>query len=109
MSTTDELSEFWVHEVTVKTVIGTGAYGPVYAAPVTVSCFATDKRRLVRNSEGKEIISETTLNGPTAHALVWTPGSLVTLPSGREATVITCSSHTSGDLDLPDHAEATLT
>ncbi|SNS43657.1 hypothetical protein SAMN06309944_0250 [Micrococcales bacterium KH10] len=109
MSTAAEFDEFWVHTVTVRTLIGTGAYGDVHAEPVEVTCFAEDKRRLVRNSDGKEVISETTLSGPVERSLIWTPGSLVTLPSGREATVITTSTFTSGDLDLPDHSEAVLT
>ncbi len=109
MSTAAEFDEFWVHTVSVETLIGTGAYGDVHAEPVTVSCFVEDKRRLVRNNDGKEVVSETTLYGPVERSLVWTPGSLVTLPSGRVATVITPASHTSGDLDLPDHAEASLT
>ncbi len=105
----EDLDDFYVHDVTVRTLVGTGAYGDVHADPITVACFADDSRRLVRSADGQQVVSETTLYGPPARKLVWTPGSLVTLPSGRQATVITCAVRDSGDLDLPDHVAAALT
>jgi hypothetical protein len=103
-----DLAGFWVHTITVKTYLGSGTLGAVYAPPVEVACFVDDKRSLVRDGQGAEIISETTVYAPVgAHAL--TPESLVTLPSAREATVITVAARQSGDLALPDHIEAALT
>lgn len=109
MSTADEMTEFYVHTVSTKTLIGTGAYGDVHAEPVDTAGFVDEKRRLVRDTTGQQVISETTIYGPPERKLVWTPGSLITLPSGREATVITCGVSDSGDLDLPDHVVAALT
>lgn len=105
-----ELDDFMVHTVIVRTLTGSGGMGQTFADPVDVVCFVDDQRRLVRDTHGAEIVSESTvLDVDTAHAATWAPGSLVTLPSGREATVITCAVRTSGDLDLPDHLEVSLT
>jgi hypothetical protein len=110
-----ELDEFYVHTISVQTLIGSGAYGDVFADPVTLSpdtdtgVFVDDKRRLVRSASGEETVSETTLFGRPALAAVIVAESLVTLPSGRVATVITTSALDSGAMDLPDHFEANLT
>lgn len=111
----DDLDDFYVHTITVQTRTGSGSYGDVFAAPVTLSpatdtgVFADDKRKLVRSSTGAEVISETTIYGRTTAAEVLLEGSLVTLPSGRVATVITTALLDSGGMDLPDHTAATLT
>lgn len=105
-----ELADFMVHTVTVATLTGSGGMGQTFADPVDVVCFVDDQRRLVRDTHGAEIVSESTvLDVDLAHAPTWVPGSLVTLPSGRQATVITAAVRTSGDLDLPDHIEVSLT
>lgn len=104
----DELADFWVHTVAVRTYRGAGALGAIYDPPVDLLCFVDDKRRLVRSGQGAEVVSETTVIAPTGTTNL-TPESVVTLPSGREATVITVAVRDSGDLDLPDHVEAALT
>jgi len=110
MTTTGELLEgFWVHTVTVKARNGSTGLGPTYTDPATVACFVEDKRRLVRDADGAQVVSETTLYAPTGAADTLTVGALVTLPSGRIATIITTATLTSGELDLPDHVEAALT
>lgn len=48
--------------VTVETYSGEGAYGPGFAAPVTVKVNVDQTRRLVRNTAGDEVVSEATLN-----------------------------------------------
>jgi len=111
----DDLADFYVHTVTVQTLTGTGAYGDVFAAPVTLDpatdtgVFVDDKRKLVRSSSGAEVISETTIYGRPNLIAVLLEGSLVALPSGRVATVITTGARDSGGLDLPDHVEAACT
>lgn len=104
-----DLDDFWVHTATVTTLTGTGGMGDTYAAPTNVSGFLDDKRRLVRAPDASEVISEATWYGPVTDAPKFTPGSLVALPGGRVATVITTATRTSGTLDLPDHVEAALT
>lgn len=111
----DDLEDFYVHTVTVQTLTGSGGMGDVFAAPLTLSpdtdtgVMVDDKRRLVRSKDGSQVISETSIYGRPALATVLLEGSLVTLPSGRVATVITTADRTSGALDLPDHVEAALT
>jgi len=105
----DDLADFYVHTISVQTLTGTGGMGDTYADPVDRACFVDDKRRLVRSSSGEEVTSETTIFGPPALSEVVVAESLVTLPSGRVATVITTSNLDSGAMDLPDHFEANLT
>ncbi len=111
-----ELAEFMVHTVTVQPMLGAGGMGAIRGAPMTLSpgadggVFVDDRRRLVRALDGTEVVSETTVHDVNLdHAALFTPGSLVTLPSGRVATVIVIAVHDSGDLDLPDHLEVALT
>lgn len=104
----DELAEFWVHETAVRTHTGSGPYGETYADPVTVSCFVDARRQLVRDTEGREVTSETTITGPVHEGHRFTPGSLTTV-HGDERAVITLALRTGGGLDLPEHFEATTT
>lgn len=106
--TAEELDEFYVHEVTVRPLTGTGAFGPIYGPETTVPCFIDNTRGLVRNGEGAEIVSETTLTAPPQHAGAFPPGTEVDLPD-RTATVIKAGEADSGNLDLPDHVEVNLT
>lgn len=110
----DDLVDFYVHSITVQTLTGSGGMGDTYAAPVTLTppdtgVFVDDKRKLVRSSSGAEVISETTIYGRPYLIAVLLEGSLVTLPSGRVATVITTGARDSAGLNLPDHVEAALT
>lgn len=111
----DELADFYVHTVTVETLTGTSGYGveqfaaPVILAPGTDNgCFVESRRRMVRDKDGVEVISETTVYTYPAAAALFTPGSRVTI-NGTIAHVITVAANTSGDLDLPDHVVANLT
>ena len=84
--------------VAVETYTGESAYGPNFAASVTVKVNVDQTRRLVRNSAGDEVVSEATLNihpqprDETTGALLdattlFMPESRVTI-SGRLAKVI---------------------
>lgn len=108
MSTADELEEFYVHTVTVNTLTGAGAWGDTYETHAGVRCFIDETRALVRDAQGSEVISETTLTLPTEYAGIFLPGSTVDLPD-RTATLIKAGAATSGPLDLPDHIEVHLT
>ena len=99
----DDLVDFYVHTITVQTRTGSGSYGDIYADPVDLLCFVEEK--LVRSPAGNEVFSETRIYAPAGAPL--TDGSLVTLPSGDVATVITTAVHDSGGL-LPDHVESTV-
>ncbi|MFJ4286407.1 hypothetical protein ACIPY0_12245 [Paenarthrobacter nicotinovorans] len=103
-----DLEDFYVHTVTVETFEGTGAYGDVYSEPVTVPGWLEDKRRLVRDKNGQEVVSSSVFMCDNTHVDKFTPDSRVTLPR-RQAFVIGVADFTSGALDLPDHLEIDLT
>lgn len=79
--------------VSVTTYAGDGAYGPVYAAAVNVRCNVDATRRLVRNANGDEAVSEATLAVHPDDAAVFTPESAVTI-DGRASRVLASSPQT---------------
>jgi hypothetical protein len=96
-----------IHIVQVETQTDTGPYGDQYAAPVTVPCFIDDARQIVRNAEGAEVVSETTLLC-TLDRAEFVPDSRVTLPDGRVAFVLMAKRRDAGSLGAPSHLEVTL-
>ena len=89
MAGLDDLAEFMADTVTVATSQGAGAYGPSLAAPVTIpGVMISAKRRFVRNSDGNEVISETSILAAETLAPTFTLGSEVTLPNGSTSTVL---------------------
>ncbi|OUC99319.1 hypothetical protein [Streptosporangium minutum] len=94
-----------VHQVLVEPAEGEGPFGPEYGDAVTVRCFVDEKRRLVRDAEGSEVVSETTVYMPLDTACP--TGSRVTA-NGRTTTVITSSRRDGGGLPVPDHLEVAL-
>ena len=94
------------HTVTVEPYAGSGAYGPLYGAAVAVSCFVDEKTRTVRDKTGREVTSSSTFYaGP---GLVCPAESRVTLPSGRQTTVIAVLVRDGGGMPTPDHVEVQL-
>lgn len=76
------------HTVTCRDKTGEGAYGPVHAAARTIRrCQVDETSRMVRSSTGAEVLSTATVVIRPEHGPV-PVGSLVKLPSGREAEVI---------------------
>jgi hypothetical protein len=104
---TGDISDFYVHEAQVETFAGAGAYGDVYAAPVTVSCFAEDKIRLVRAKDGEQVVSGSTLYMAVTDGALFPPDSRVTV-DGRVSYVITQDTNDAPGLGLPEHAAITL-
>ena len=76
--------------VAVETWTGEGAYGPVYADPVDIVCNVDSTRRLVRNANGEEVVSEFTLQAKRADEATCAPESRVTI-AGRVSTVLAVS------------------
>jgi len=76
--------------VAVETYSGESAYGPIYAASANVTCNIDSTRRLVRNSEGMEVVSELTLHVASADEAKFTPESRVTIAT-RISTVLAVS------------------
>lgn len=111
---TDELADFYVHTVTVETLTGTDGYGreqfaaPVILTPPDTGCFVEQKRRMVRDKDGVQVVSETTVYTRPEQIDLFTPGSRVTIRTAV-AHVITAALNDSGDLDLPDHIAVALT
>ena len=79
--------------VAVGTYSGDGAYGPAYAAAVTVCCNVQAKRRLVRNANGDEVVSEATLQVHPDDAALFVPESNIVI-AGRASRVLTASPQT---------------
>lgn len=101
-------SLFFVNSVSVETLTGEGAYGDVFAAPVAVACFVDDAAHLIRNQQGEQVVSNTTIFADTVVAATFAVKSRVTV-NGRVAQVITVNPYDSGALGLPDHVEVHLT
>lgn len=98
---------FQVTTVTVRTVTGSGARGPVVAAPADVTGYLSDTRALVRSQAGAEVISESSFYADPDRADLFAPDSQVTLPD-RTARVIKTSRNVIGDPDV-DHCKVWLT
>ena len=90
--------------VTIEPYAGSGGTKPLYAAGVPVGSIVEQKRRLVRDPQGREVTSETTVYVPLATAC---PDAYrITLPDGQVTTVITVSIHRAhGNTELPEHLE----
>jgi hypothetical protein len=79
--------------VSVETYAGDGAYGPTYAAAVTVPCNVEATRRLVRNAAGDEVVSESTLFVHPDDVASFVPESLLTFET-RTSRVLAVSPRT---------------
>ncbi len=90
------------HQAQIEPFEGDGAYGPVYGAAVTVNCLVDDERRMVRDAQGAETVSDTTIFFPPRTRCP--EGSRVTV-NGRVTTAITSFSRDGGGLPTPDHVE----
>ncbi|MFI6497177.1 hypothetical protein [Nonomuraea typhae] len=90
------------HRAIIEPFQGDGAYGPVFGAPFEARCLVDDERRLVRDAQGAEVVSDTTVFFPPGTTCP--EGSRVTV-NGRQTTVITSFSRDGGGLPTPDHVE----
>lgn len=103
-----DLEDFYVHTVTVDVVTSGGPWGDEVTTSDPLRCFIDDSRSFVRDSNGTEVVSSTTITAPPEYSDMFTPGAAVNLPS-RTASVIAVAVADSKDLDLPDHIEVSLT
>lgn len=87
------LSGMMGHTVSVETFAGDTGVGPTYADAASVTCNADTGRKLVRDREGNEVISELTLHVPYSDEAKFTPESKVTY-SSRISRVIIASTKT---------------
>ncbi|MFD1940535.1 hypothetical protein ACFSKW_54680 [Nonomuraea mangrovi] len=93
------------HTVEIEPFEGEGPFGPEFGTAVTERAFVDEKRRLVRDAEGAEVVSETTVY--MRLAATCPAGSRVTV-NGRTSYVITASRRDGGGLPTPDHLEVAL-
>ena len=105
----DAFAGWYVQSVTVDTITGHDAWGQPTVVPHTVACWLEDKVQLVRSGTGEETVSSTTLYAALDQAAHFPAGSVVHLPSGRTAQVITCGTGDSTTGDELDGIAVTLT
>jgi hypothetical protein len=94
------------HRITVEPYRGDSSTGPLYGPATEVRCFVDEQTRAVRTPGGEDVTSSS-----TAYAAPGTrvpPLSRVTLPSGRQTTVIAALDRDGGGLPTPDHVEIQL-
>jgi hypothetical protein len=95
--------DFWYpHKVKIKNARRSGGMGTSYDAAREVRAEVKDEQRLVRSSDGREIVSSSQVSVPIGeHVPV---GSLVTVwpgsPREREAEVLAVAANENGDFDL---------
>ena len=76
-STHDGLARWWRHEIVIEPFLGSGAYGDRFAPPFTALAAIDDKTRQVVNSDGVEVVSQTTVVFPRPVGFI-PPGSKAT-------------------------------
>lgn len=86
------------HTACVEAYTGEAGLGPTYAAKVTIKCLVEDKRRLVRNALGGQVMSTTTLY--CLPGAVCPPESRVTV-NGLVLTAVEVTKFDAGALPLP--------
>lgn len=124
-----DITDFFVHTVTVETMTGQGAYGPVYSPGVAVQCYLDGSTTLIRNGDGEQVVAQSRVYCSVADAWKFTPDSRVILPApniypsetlypgetifpgteARAAQVITTNQLDAPGLDLPVHTVVYLT
>lgn len=98
-----------VHSIIVEQFLGAGANGELFAAPVTLPAFVDGGiNKLVRNAEGEEVTSETTVLSYLVNAPIFTTDTRVTLPDGTVSRVVRAIARDPGPLRLPGHVEVNL-
>jgi len=72
---------------TVERYLGEGAYGPRYAAPITMACRAEDVTEVVRDDTGEEVLSTSRVFTEPSDAV--NPRARVTVNDGVARTAVT--------------------
>lgn len=90
---------FLAHKVTVERKrAGTGGVTTWVAAGDPVACLVSAKRRLVRDADGTQVVSEATLITRLENEALFDTGRRVTLPSGKTTTVLAVNPHDDGGI-----------
>lgn len=85
---------FWYpHTVSIRDLTGTGGMGDTYGPPRTVAAEVLDEQTLVRDADGREVVSSTRVTLPLPEHVPL--GSLVTVwpgqPNERQTRVLTAA------------------
>ena len=98
------------HKITVEPLLGDGPYGEMYGPPAVVPCFLDRGRRLVRNANGDEVVSEVTAYCPLSAEESFPTDSRVTLPGTTETVAYVIAAHPrdDGGLGAWQHLEVTM-
>ncbi|OZC62356.1 hypothetical protein CH267_02125 [Rhodococcus sp. 06-621-2] len=107
----DPLAIWWKWPIAVKRKLGDGANGPVFDGPITHFGKITQKRKMIRNVAGTEVVSEARVSLAALTPLIQV-GSLVIFPAsfgGREAEVLAEQLHHSGMDETPNFYSIDLT
>lgn len=90
---TTVFADWLTQSVFVEPYKGAGAEGAVFDPPqLAAGVMIDDTRRLIRAAEGNETVSETTLQVPSELKDRFGLHDRVTLPDGRQTTVLRVSS-----------------
>lgn len=96
------------HTVTVEPYLGASAYGDRYGPPVEVRCRRDEKRRLIRDSHGEQVVSEATLWCVHDDEPRIPVDSRVTLRPGHTTLVLAVSRHDDAGLGAWETLEVSL-
>lgn len=102
---------FYPHQVTIKPLVGAGGLGSSFGAPFTASAEVKDEKRLVRDRDGAEVVSSSTVTVPLETNCP--VGSMVTVWPGTEAErtakVLSVGHNDNADVPLDDYLVLWLT
>lgn len=103
-----DIDDMFVHTISVETYLGEGGNGSAYAAPVDVPCFIDGGVKVTRTATGEQLVVNAPVYAPLEHAATLVAESRVTM-RGATSRILAATVYDSGDLDLPDHVQITLT
>lgn len=102
------LDIFGNHTITVWQTVQT-SYGPQKGVERQITgCMVVEENKLVRDSNGAEIVSTAQAAIPPEARQDLEPGTMVRLPSGRETTIISVESVEPLSLPLPSFVRLNL-
>lgn len=102
------LKIFGNHTITAWQMVQT-AYGPQKGPEWLIQgCMVVEENKLVRDSNGAEIVSTAQAAIPPEARRDLEPGTMVRLPSGRETTIISVESVEPLSLPLPSFVRLNL-
>lgn len=99
-------ARFRTHSIIIKPYEGASPTGALLGDPVTVTCRVEDEIKLVRDINGVEVVSSSTIFCDLD--VIIPAESEVTVVGGRTSTVISEGSFTSGGRSRLDHKEVAL-